>query len=111
LDETTPCQEVTCDDLPLAGRDGGPAEAATENPDNLYPLVVEGLAEMGVSDSASITRTLLVANRQLVGQRFRCPQGQAIWRAEPALLEFYDSEGRLRKTIRLGQTDPARDAA
>jgi hypothetical protein len=111
LDETTHCQEVTYDDCPPAGRNAGPTEAPAENPGNLYPLVVEGLAELGVSDSASITRTLLVANRQLVGQRFHSPLGQAIWRAEPSVLEFYDSEGQLRKTIRLGQADPARDAA
>ena len=61
-------------------------------------------AELGATDPASMTRTVLLKDRFLVGQRFRCEGFQAVWMAGGNTVEFYDEAGELLKTVELQST-------
>jgi len=58
-------------------------------------------AELGATDPASTTRTILLKDCFLVGQRFRCEGFQAVWMAGGSVVEFYDEAGELLKTVSL----------
>ena len=58
-------------------------------------------AELGATDPALMTRTILLKDRFLVGQRFRCEGFQAIWMAGGNTVEFYDEAGELLRTVNL----------
>lgn len=90
-----------------------PAEGciASRHREGLYQLVLEGFADLGITTPQSVTRSLLICDRQLVGQRFCCEGGQAIWRAAESVLEFYNSVGELRKTVHVDHFCAVRDAA
>ncbi len=86
-------------------------QTAPDRPVGLHQLVLDGFAELGIPTPCSITRSLLICDRQLVGQRFCCEGGQALWRAAQSVLEFYDLRGQLRKTVPVDHYCAVRDAA
>ena len=52
-----------------------------------------------------MSRTLLLCDREFIGQRFRCEGFQAVLLAGGGVVEFYNQAGVLLKTISLEETD------
>ena len=67
-------------------------------------FLVQTFAELGATDPASTTRTVLLKDRYFVGQRFRCEGFQAVWLAGGSVVEFYDETGELLKTVEFQST-------
>ena len=66
-------------------------------------LLAQTFAELGAT--GSVVRTLLLHDRQFVGQKFRCGGFQAVLLVDKDEIEFYDEAGVLLKTVRLEETE------
>jgi hypothetical protein len=75
--------------------------------DSRYQFVVRILTELGIADAASLTRTVLIQDRQCVGHRYRCSGGQAVWWIVRNLVEFFGPDGRPLKVI---QVEPSQES-
>jgi hypothetical protein len=62
-----------------------------------YELLARTFADLGAT--RPVVRTLLLRDRQFVGQRFRCEGVQAVWPAGSDEIAFYDEGGTLLKTV------------
>ena len=67
-------------------------------------FLVQTFAELGATDPASMTRTVLLKDRFFVGQRFWCEGFQAVWLAGGSVVDIYDETGELLKTVALQST-------
>ena len=70
---------------------------------DLIQILSKTFAELGATGPMS--RTLMLRDRQFVGQRFRCEDFQAVLLAGGGVVEFYDQAGVLLKTVSLEETD------
>jgi hypothetical protein len=71
--------------------------------DSVYRRVVDTLATLGIPGSSRMSRVVLLRKRQLVGQRFRCEGGQAVWLIDKNTIDFFDGDGNLLTTVTLGE--------
>lgn len=85
-------KEVRESDPRRSGTHGGPGGG-------LYQVVIEGLAGLGAQDPRALTRSVLVCDRHVAGQRFRCEGLEAIWLAAKSVVEFYDRQGNLTRSV------------
>ena len=76
--------------------------------DLLNPLLAKTFAELGAT--SPVIRTVLLKDRYLVGQRFRCEGFQAVLLAGGSVVEFYDEGGTLMKTVALEATEEKKAA-
>ena len=60
-----------------------------------------------IADAASLTRTVLIQDRQCVGHRYRCSGGQAVWWIVRNLVEILGPDGRPLKVI---QVEPSQES-
>jgi len=67
-------------------------------PDLMHQILSENFAELGAA--GPMVRTLLLRDREYVGQRFRCGGFQAVLLAGSGAISFYDEGGTLLKTVR-----------
>ena len=65
---------------------------------SLQNIVVNVLSEMGIP-TTSLIRTLAIQGGRLVAEKFRYDQGYAIWFVGSNVVEFYDWDGKLLKTV------------
>ena len=72
-------------------------------PDLISQLLAQTFSELGAT--GSVARTLLLRDRQFIGQRFRCGGFQAVSLVGKEEIEFYDQTCVLLKTVRLEGTD------
>jgi len=70
-------------------------------PDSFYPLVVQGFVELGSPDSQSFSRTILLKDGCLVGQRFECGRIRAVMRMDGHVIEFYGEDRQLLRVVAL----------
>jgi hypothetical protein len=71
----------------------------------LHDLVFATLAEMDLaSTQESLIRTILLRDGFFVGHKYRFDSGYAVWVAETNVIEVYDDEGKLLKTVPLGSS-------
>ncbi len=70
---------------------------------DLSQILSKTFAESGAT--GPIVRTILLRDRQFVGQRFRCEGFQAVLLAGKGEIEFYDEAGELLKTVRSEETE------
>jgi hypothetical protein len=70
-------------------------------PESIDCLVVSGFEELGAGDPQAYTYRILLRDRFFLGHRFECEGFEAIFRAEEGILEFYNQDGVLLKTISL----------
>jgi len=76
---------------------------AGATPDLIHQILLETFAELGAT--GSIVRSLLLHDRQFVGQKFRCEGFQAVLLAGKNEIEFHDQAGVLLKTVSLEETE------
>jgi hypothetical protein len=81
---------------------GSPGGATMPQLPSLQDIVVETLAEMGLSTSSAVIRTLALQGGCLVAEKFRFDAGYAICPVGSDTIEFYDHGGKLLKTVRIG---------
>jgi hypothetical protein len=67
----------------------------------VYELVVNGFADLGISDPRSVSRSFLLRDLLYAGQLFRCEGWQAVWLFDRDAVEFYDAAGNLTKALTL----------
>lgn len=72
-----------------------------ETLEQVYPHIVQGFAELGLSAPESFSRTILLRDGRLAGQRFECGGVQAVMLLEVDTVDFYGEEGQLVKSIPL----------
>jgi hypothetical protein len=60
------------------------------------------LAELGLPAPTNFIQTMLMKARYFVGWKFRYDGGHAIARAKGDTIELYDEQGKLLKTVALG---------
>jgi hypothetical protein len=71
----------------------------------LHDLVLATLAEMGLASTLeSLIRTILLRDRYFVGHKYRFDSGYAVWVAETNVIEVYNDEGKLLKSVLLGRS-------
>jgi hypothetical protein len=66
---------------------------------SLQEIVVETLAQMGISRPRHLIRTLALQGGCLVAEKFRYDDGYAICPVGSDVIEFYDHNGKLLKTV------------
>ena len=71
-------------------------------PDSFQAVLAKTFAELGAS--GPVVRTILLRDRYLVGQKFRCEGVQAVLLTGGNEIAFYDEAGTLLKTVRLEET-------
>jgi hypothetical protein len=75
---------------------------------SIHDAVAATLKEMGVS--LAPMWTTLIQKGYFVGHKYRFHDGYAVWLIEKNAIEVYDDDGKLLKTVSLGETDK-KDAA
>ncbi len=80
-------------------------------PDSFYPLVVQGFVRLGSPDSQSISRTILLKDGCLVGQRFECEGIRAVMRMGWDVIEFYGEDRQLLRVVALATEGEMKRAA
>ncbi len=69
-----------------------------DEPASVYDAVIAVIQEMGIEDT-SLVRTVLVRDNRFVGWKYYYTGGYAICMAGSDVVEFYDDDGELLKTV------------
>jgi hypothetical protein len=68
---------------------------------SIHGLVAATLEELGLPAPADVVQTMLMRGGYFVGHKLRYDGGHAIRWAGGSTIEFYDAQGKLRKTVAL----------
>jgi hypothetical protein len=72
----------------------------------IHDTIAATLAEMGLcSTPTALLRTVLIGGGYFAGEKYRFDGGCAVWLAERNVIEVYDDDGKLLKTITLGRLE------
>jgi hypothetical protein len=77
----------------------------------LQDIVVEILTKMGVSAQDGLIRTLALQGGRLVAEKFRYEGGYAICPTGSDVIEVYDYDGQLLKSVAISATKCKETAA
>ena len=64
----------------------------------IHDVVKDALAELGIATS-SLWRSILIRDVRYEGERYHFDGGHALWLPETNLVEIYDDNGGLLKTV------------
>jgi len=65
----------------------------------LQDLVKHALNEMGIPTPSTLMHVLALREGRLVAEKFHYDRGYAIWAVGSDVVEFYDQDGKLLKTV------------
>jgi len=68
-------------------------------PTPLYQTIAAGLSELGMPDLPCRSNTFLIRDGHRVGQRFLFEGLQAIWLIAENVVQFYDENGRMLRSV------------
>jgi len=68
-------------------------------PDLLHQTIAAGLSELGMPDLCCRSTTLLIRDGHCAGQRFLFDGVQAVWLIAENVVQFYDENGRVLKSV------------
>jgi hypothetical protein len=72
----------------------------------LHDTVAATLTEMGICEApATVVRTVLIQDGYLVGHKYRFDGGHAIWLVQTNVIDVYDDDGKLLRTVGVERTD------
>ena len=77
---------------------------------SVYDIVKDALTEMGLLNSSPLVRTILLRDRCFVGEKYRFQGGSAVCLAGKDVVEVYDQDGNLLKTIAVERPDAQKAA-
>lgn len=69
-----------------------------DEPASVYDAVIAVIREMGIEDT-SLVRTVLMRDNRFVGRKYYYTGGYAICMADSDVVEFYDDDGKLLRTV------------
>jgi len=67
----------------------------------IHDIIVDILKERGTPAKEPLYRTVLVQDGYFVGHKYRFDGGHVIWMPETSLVEVYDQEGKLQKSVKV----------
>jgi len=75
----------------------------TPQPDQVRQLVVQTFADLGaaVRSILDLHETLLVEQRRFVARTYRSRGLMAMWLLDAGIIQFYDADGTMLRTINL----------
>ena len=68
------------------------------DPSSVYDAVIAVIREIGIEDT-SLARTVLIRDNRFVGRKYYYTGGFAICMAGSDVIEFYDDDGKLLRTV------------
>ena len=71
-------------------------------PDSLHQTIAAGLADLGMPDLPCRSTTFLIHDGYCFGQRFVFDGVQAVWLIAENVVQFYDENGRVLKSVDVG---------
>lgn len=86
----------------------------TPQPDDVRRLVVRGFAQFGAEPrcTSEVKETILVDEGKCLARSYRLRGLMAMWLLDTGLLQFYDPEGNMLRTVNLyEELMPQREAA
>jgi hypothetical protein len=87
---------------------------ATPQPDRVRQLIARTFEEFGVpiDNELELNETLLIESRRLVARSYRAGDLMAMWLIGAGLVQFYDGDGAMLRTVNLFKfVQPKRMAA
>ncbi len=75
----------------------------TPQPEQIRQLVARTFEEFGVAvgDCRELNETLLVEGRRFVARSYRTKNLMAMWLLNAGLVQFYDADGKMLRTVNL----------
>ena len=70
-------------------------------PTPLHQAIAAGLSELGMPDLVCRRTTFLIRDGHCVGQRFLFEGIQAVWLIAENLIQFYDENGRMLRSVKV----------
>ena len=70
-------------------------------PTPLHQAIAAGLYELGMPGLTSRSTTFLVRDGHCVGQRFLFDELQAVWLIAENVIQFYDENGRMLRSVKV----------
>ncbi len=81
-------------------------------PEVVRELVAKAFDDFGVADPDSLKETILIDDGRYVARSYRTPGFLAMWLISVGLVQFYDEQGNMLRTINLLlELEPQRMAA
>ena len=70
-------------------------------PTPLHQAIAAGLSELGMPDLVCRSTSFLIRDGHCVGQRFLFEGVQAVWLIAENLIQFYDENGRMLRSVKV----------
>jgi hypothetical protein len=76
----------------------------------LHQTIAAALSELGLPEQPCRSTSFLVQDGYCTGQRFRFDEIEAIWLIAEKVVQFYDENGRLLKSVSVGTVEDRKAA-